>query len=46
MRAFLPMMAEARSLGSLDLFLFDWGVLHTFGFLFLFLKIVEALKDI
>jgi hypothetical protein len=46
MRAFLPMMAKSRSLGSLDLLLFDWRILLTFGNLFLFLKVVEALKDI
>lgn len=40
------MVAKPRRLGSLDLFLFDWRTLRTFGFLLLLLKFVEALKDI
>jgi len=46
MRAFLPMMTKSRSLGSLKLFLFKRRILGAFRYLFLFLKVVEALKDI
>ena len=40
------MMTKSRSLGSFKLFLFDRRILGTFRYLFLFLKAVEALKDI
>lgn len=40
------MMTKSRSLGSLKLFLFKRRILGTFRYLFLFFKVVEALKDI
>jgi hypothetical protein len=40
------MMTKSRSLGSVKLFLFDRRIFGTFRCLFLFLKVVEALKDI